>query len=307
MPTTQRLPFDHELEAHLPDFDELIRQGQTPVLVEDILLSGVSHEEHTSNGPDDNQLMVSVFRRKDSVSRQRPSIYHIHGGGMIMGNCFCTLSGVLECVRDFGSVCVTVEYRLAPQHPDLVEDWYAGLLWMQQHAEKLGIDPARVVINGLSAGGGLAAGVVLLCRDRNLSPPLLGQWLFSPMIDDHNDSGWSHALVGVGIWDREANMNGWNACLGDRRRTDNVSVYAAPARATDLSRLPPAYIDVRTTETLRDEDVAYAQKLRRDGTPCELHVWPGAYHGFEGIAPGAQFSVVARKTRIDWPRRLLFN
>lgn len=311
MMITQRLLFDRELQTLLPDYDELIRQGQTPVRVEDILLPGVSHEEHTFPGPDKNELTVSIFRKIDSNSSNRllPAIYHIHGGGMIMGNRFCNLSGVLESVLEFDVVCVAIEYRLAPAHPDpaIVEDCYAGLQWAYQNATELGIDSSKIVINGLSAGAGLAAGIALMCRDKKQSPPLLGQWLFSPMIDDYNNSGSAHAFVGVGIWDRAANMAGWNAYLGDRRGTDNVSIYAAPARATELSGLPSTYIDTGSTETLRDEDVTYAQKLWRDGTQCELHVWPGAYHGFEGLNPNAQLSIMARKARMDWLRRLLFN
>lgn len=310
MTITQILPFDRELETLIPDYNELIRLGQIPVRVEDILLPGVSHEEHTFFGPDKNELTVSIFRKKDSNPSDRllSAIYHIHGGGMIMGNRFCNLSGILESVLEFNIACVAIEYRLAPAHPDpaIIEDCYAGLQWTFVNATALGIDSSKIVINGLSAGAGLAAGVALLCRDKQQSPPLLGQWLFSPMIDDHNDSGSAHAFVGVGIWDREANMAGWNAYLGDRRGTDNVSIYAAPSRATDLSGLPSAYIDTGSTETLRDEDVAYAQKLWRDGTQCELHVWPGAYHGFEGLNSGAQLSIMARKVRMDWLRRLLF-
>lgn len=107
------------------------------------------------------------------------------------------------------------------------------------------------------------------------------------MIDDYKDYGCAHAFGGIGIWDRNVNMAGWNAYLGDRKETDNVSLYAAPAGATDFSRLPSTYIDSGSPETLRDEDVAYAQKLWQDGTECELHVWPGAYHGFEGLNPSA--------------------
>jgi acetyl esterase/lipase len=310
MAAKSRLPFDRELESLLPDYDELIRSGQTPVQVHGILLPEVTHEEHTFLGTDKNQLIMSIFRKKglpDTGPQKRPTIYHIHGGGMIMGNRFCNLSGLLEFVRDYDAICTTIEYRLAPEHPypAPIEDCYAGLVWVQTHAEELGIDSARIVINGLSAGGGLAAGVALLCRDRK-GPLLIGQSLFSPMIDDRNDSDSAHEFTGVGIWDRNANMTGWNAYLGDRRGTGNVSVYAAPIRAKDLAGLPSAYIDVGSTETFRDEDVQYAQNMWRDGTQCELHVWPGAYHGFEDLNPGAQLSIMARKARSDWLRRVLF-
>jgi acetyl esterase/lipase len=274
MAPKSKLPFDRELESLLPDYDELIRSGQTPVQVHDILLPDVTHEEHTFLGTDKNQLIMSIFRKKglpDTGPQKRPTIYHIHGGGMIMGNRFCNLSGLLEFVRDHDAICTTIEYRLAPDHPypAPIEDCYAGLVWVQAHAE-------------------------------------IGQSLFSPMIDDRNDSDSAHEFTGVGIWDRNANMTGWNAYLGDRRGTGNVSMYAAPVRAKDLAGLPPAYIDVGSTETFRDEGVQYAQNMWRDGTQCELHVWPGAYHGFEGLNPGAQLSIMARKARSDWLRRVLF-
>ncbi|KAH1616187.1 hypothetical protein KXX31_001889 [Aspergillus fumigatus] len=243
--------------------------------VNDILPLGVTHEEHTFLGPDKNPLILSIFRKEsppDSFPQKRPAIYHIHGGGMIMGNRFCTLSGLLEFVREHNAICTTIEYRLAPKHPypAPIEDCYAGLVWVHEHAEELGIDSTRIVINGLSAGGGLAAGVALLCRDRK-GPPLIGQSLFLPMIDDCNDSVSAHEFTGTGIWDRNANMAGWNAYLGDRRGSYNVNVYAAPIRAKNLTGLPPAYIDVGSTETFRDEDVQYAQNMWRDGTQCELH------------------------------------
>jgi acetyl esterase/lipase len=290
MDNKTRLPFGRELESLLPDFDELIWQSQTPVRLEDVMIEGVDHEEHTFTGSDNNTLTISIFRKErleisqsPPQSRKRRAVYHIHGGGMIMSNRFCNLSGMLEFVRDFDAICTTIEYRLAPENPYPVplEDYYAGPIWVFENTERLGIDEGRIAINGLSAGGGFAAGVALLHRDRR-GPggglPLAGQSLFSPMLDDVNDSSSAQEFQGVGIWDRDANMHGWNAYLGARRGTDEVDSYAL-----DLSNLPHTYLDVGSTETLHDEGVAYAQKLWRDGTQCELHVWPGAYHGFEGL------------------------
>lgn len=125
------------------------------------------------------------------------------------------------------------------------------------------------------------------------------------MIDDCNDSASALEFEGVGIWDRQANMAGWDAYLGDRRETDDVSGYSAPARATDFFRLPAAYVDGRSTETFRDEDVAYAQKLWQGGVQCELNVWPGVFHGFEGLCPEAELSKMMGRARADWLRRLL--
>ncbi|KAL4942359.1 hypothetical protein BDV06DRAFT_235450 [Aspergillus oleicola] len=311
------LPFDPELESLLPDYDTLVQQGQIPVLVSDILIPGVTHEEHTFSGPDENELILSIFRKeRPSTSTtlqhdankksKKPAIYHIHGGGLIMGNRFCNLFGLLEFVLEHDVIVTSIEYRLAPAHryPAAVEDCYAGLVWVAEHADELGTDASKIIVNGLSAGAGLAAAIALMSRDRN-GPAILSQSLWSPMLDDRNDSASAHEFIGVGIWDRNANGAGWDAYLGEARDSDDVSHYAAPIRAKDLSRLPQAYVDTGSTETLRDEDVEYARRLLSDGVQCELHVWPGAYHGFDGLAPQAQVSAMARRARMDWIRRTM--
>src|SRR5205823_2536521 len=144
--------------------------------------------------------------------------------------------------------------------PTPIEDCYAGLVWTAAHAGELGIDPDRLMIAGGSAGGGLAAGCALLARDRK-GPRLCAQMLVYPMIDDRDQTVSSQQIDGVGVWDRATNVMGWVALLGDRRGTDDVSIYAAPARATDLSGLPPAYIECGSAEVFRDEDVAYASAI----------------------------------------------
>ncbi|KAL4930253.1 Alpha/Beta hydrolase protein [Aspergillus undulatus] len=250
MPQTQRppLPFDPELKSLLPNYDDLIRQGQIPVKVEDIILPGVEHTEHTFPGPDGNELVLSIFRKENpsptkhhEENRKMPTIYHIHGGGLIMGNRFCNLFGLLEFVLSYDVVVTSIEYRLAPMHrfPSAVEDCYAGLEWVHSHADELGIDREKIDVNGLSAGAGLAAAICLLSRDRS-GPSILGQSLFSPMLDDRNDSASANEFIGIGIWDKHANGAGWDAYLGSSRGSGNVSPYAAPSRATDLSNLPQA-------------------------------------------------------------------
>ncbi|KAM5353576.1 hypothetical protein ACJ41O_000226 [Fusarium nematophilum] len=208
-------------------------------------------------------------------------------------------------VEEFDAVCVSIEYRLAPANPDPapIEDCYAGLLWTYEHASELGIDPAQILIHGVSAGGGLAAGAALLSRDRD-GPKLMGQALFSGMLDDRNDTISAHQFEGKGIWDRQLNFRGWTALLGERRGTEDVTIYASPARATNLAGLPPAYVDVGSGETFRDEDVKYAQQLWQDDVQCELHVWPGAFHGFDMLCPESVLAKRATKARMDWVRQL---
>ncbi|WP_370591495.1 alpha/beta hydrolase fold domain-containing protein [Saccharopolyspora montiporae] len=203
-------------------------------------------------------------------------------------------------------MAVTVEYRLAPEFPDPypVEDCYAGLQWTAEHAAELGIDADNLIIAGASAGGGLAAGTALLARDRN-GPALAGQVLICPMLDDRDWTVSTAQYENVGLWGRESNRTGWDALLGDRRGTDEVSVYAAPARATDLSGLPPAFIDCGSAELFRDEDVAYATALWHSGVQAELHVWPGGYHGFDMLAPNSGIARAAIDARKGWVGRTL--
>jgi acetyl esterase/lipase len=225
---------------------------------------------------------------------------------MIMGDNRTGIAGMLDLVEKFGLIVVSVEYRLAPEwpYPAAIDDCYAGLVWTAAHGEELGIDTERLLIAGASAGGGLAAAAALMARDLG-GPPLIGQVLMCPMLDDRNETPSSYELDGEGIWDRVSNLTGWTALLGDKRGGPDVSPYAAPARATDLSGLASAFIDVGSVETFRDEDVDYATRIWRAGGEAELHVWPGGFHGFEMMAPDATLSRAARAARIGWIERLL--
>jgi acetyl esterase/lipase len=216
------------------------------------------------------------------------------------------LAGELERAEAVGCAVVAVDYRLAPEHPDPapIEDCYAGLAWLAAHAAELGFDPGRIILSGNSAGGALAAGLALLARDRG-RPAVLGQLLQFPMLDDRCDSPSALQMERIGMWDGLSNRTGWTALLNGRRGTADVSCYAAPARATDLSGLPPAFIEVGSVEALRDEAIAYAARIWQAGGEAELHVWSGAFHSFDEWVPGAVVSRAAHDARVAWLRRQL--
>jgi len=241
-------------------------------------------EDITIPGPDGHsELPLRIYRPASQAPA--PVLYWMHGGGMIIGSIDTDDSLLVNIVADLGLAAVSVDYRLAPEHPDPapIEDCYAGLVWTAAHASEHGIDADRMAVGGISAGGGLAAGTALLARDRN-GPGVAFQLLLAPMLDDRAITPSSTAYEGTVVWDRNDNRCGWTALLGDRIGTDAVSQYAAPARATDLAGLPAAYVDVGEIETFRDECIDYAQRLMASGVSTELHVFRGAFHGFDLLA-----------------------
>jgi acetyl esterase/lipase len=197
-----------------------------------------------------------------------------------------------------GSGALAVDYRRAPEHPypAPVEDVYAALVWLADHAGELSLDASRLAVMGDSAGGGLAAGAVLLARDRR-GPPIAKQILVYPMLDDRNVTPVPE-LAPFATWTWEDNRTGWGAFLGEIAGKDGVPQYAAPARATDLSKLPPTYLEVGQLDIFCDEGVAYAQRLLQARVPTELHVRPGLVHGFELFAPRADASRIATAERV---------
>lgn len=245
-------PFDPELQSALAVLaDELpptLTADMLPALREAELLHpevqslaevGLESWDVTITSYDGAEIELSVILPIGHTG-PGPGFFHIHGGGMIFGDRMSQTWIAFDWLRQHNGVMVTVEYRLAPEHPDPtpVEDCYAALVWIGEHAAELGIDPDRLIIEGGSAGGGLAAGVTLLARDRR-GPKLAGQMLQYPMLDDRDSTVSTAQIDGVGVWDRTSNVTGWTALLGDRKGTEDVSIYAAPARATDLSGLPP--------------------------------------------------------------------
>jgi acetyl esterase/lipase len=237
------------------------------------------------------EVPVRIYRPIESTGTL-PAMFWIHGGGYVLGTMQQDDATMQSIVEKVGCVVVSVEYRLAPEHPfpAPVEDCYAALKWMAGHAAELGIDAGRIAVGGGSAGGGLAAGLVLLARDRG-EVPIAFQLLLYPMIDNRNSTPSSVAFANAPIWSQRDNQGGWQAYLGKEAANSlDASPYAAASRATDLTNLPPAYIAVGSQEVFLDEDVDYALRLTQAGIPVELHVYPCAFHGFEGLAPTALVS-----------------
>ncbi|GAA4717479.1 alpha/beta hydrolase [Phytohabitans rumicis] len=264
-------------------------------------------EDRLIPGPDgDPDIKVRIYRPAGLPS-PAPVVYWIHGGGMILGDLRTGENVVVDLACEVGCAVVSVEYRLAPEHPDPapVEDCYAGLVWVAKNAAELGFDPDRIAVAGGSAGGGLAAGTALLARDRG-GPALAMQMLIYPMLDDGNDSPSAREFSGEWpSWNWEASELGWNALLGERRGTEAVSPYAAPARAADLTALPRTYIDVTELEVFRDECYAYARRLSEAGVSTEFHVYPGVFHAWEMLAPETALARQAHDLRVAALRRWL--
>jgi acetyl esterase/lipase len=217
------------------------------------------------------------------------AVVFAHGGGMVLADLDLYDSLVSMYVSLTGVPFLAVGYRLAPESRGtaLAEDVFTGLKWLLDNAPELKVDPARVAIMGDSAGGGIAAGTAILARDRGVA--LARQILVYPMLDDRNLVPDKH-LEPVVTWTYDSNFTGWSALLGDDLGSDRVSPVAAPARLTDFEGLAPAYIDVGELDIFRDEDIAYAQALSRAGVSVELHVLPGAIHGFDRFAPASRLT-----------------
>lgn len=249
-------------------------------------------------------LKVRIYR-PEGQKEALPGLFHIHGGGLIVGSIDDEDYQMAQLSEELNIVTVNVEYRLAPENPfpSPVEDCYRALVWVADHANELNIIKERIGIMGESAGGGLAAAVSLMATERN-GPEILFQSLVAPMLDDRNITPSSHEFNGNWFgWPRELNILGWSAYLGDDAGKNGVSPFAAPARATDLEGLPPAYVEVGDLEVFRDEDVAYAQALMQNQVPVELHVYPGVFHSWYSWAPTARITKRALTNRVEWMRR----
>jgi acetyl esterase/lipase len=228
----------------------------------------------------------------------RGAMVHLHPGGFVIGSPDQAIVRLRQLAAQLNCVIVSVDYPLAPEarFPKAIEDSYSVLRWVAEESSTLGVDPNKIGLMGESAGGGLAAALALLARDRG-GPRLAFQNLLYPMLDDRT-TGNENLFAGQFVWTRESNSFSWESLLGTFFRTEDVSPYAAPARAKDLTGLPPTYIAVGSLDLLVDEDVEFARRLTHAGVPGELAVYPGATHGFNQV-PDTAITKRATRQRMD--------
>jgi acetyl esterase/lipase len=251
------------------------------------------------------EVEVAIYKPRP-CDASLPCIFHIHGGGYVTGST-AALEPIHRSLSVKANCCiVSVDYRLAPEtrFPGAIEDCYAALSWLFKQAGELGVDSARIGVMGESAGGGLAAALALLARDRR-EHSLAFQHLIYPMLDDRTCVAKNpHPFAGEFLWTAHNNAFGWSALLGAAPGSANVSPYAAAARADDLSGLPPTFISTGALDLFLEEDMEYARRLIRQGVPVELHVYPGAYHAFDFLT-NARIAAAARRDSLAALRRFL--
>jgi acetyl esterase/lipase len=265
------------------------------------LSDAVERAEHEV--PGDPPIPVRVHRAKDAQGLL-PAVVTVHGGGYVIGSYDMDSPLLDRWCPGLGVVGVSVEYRLAPEtpYPGPLDDCYAALRWTYDNAAELGIDQQRIGVYGLSAGGGLAAALALLARDRG-DVPLAFVLLDCPMLDDRQQTP-SMQSEGLYVWGQSSNEFGWRSYLGDLYGSGEIPAYAAAARETDLAGLPPTCVIVGSIDGFRDEDIDYAQRLNQAGVPCELHVIAGLPHGYL-LVPEAAAVRLAMHNMDDWLARQL--
>jgi acetyl esterase/lipase len=257
--------------------------------------------QHPLNAGHTLDILHYALRASDGVNKntKSPAVVQIHGGGMFLGQASAFAGTVSTLVAATGFPFFSVEYTLAPEATGSAqpEECLAAIKWVQENAEKFGVDPARVAVYGDSAGGGIAASTALLARARTLNPPLAKQILIYPMLDDRTLVP-DEAIAELALWKYEENKTGWGARRGQDLGKDDHDGFSVPARAKDLSGLPRTYIDVGTLDIFRDEDLLYVERLVKSGVEVELHLYPGVPHAFELIDVSAGFAKSAFDNRV---------
>ncbi|WP_405105528.1 alpha/beta hydrolase [Micromonospora sp. NBC_01405] len=261
-------------------------------------LTGLTVLDRTVPGPDGAPAVPVRIYTPQPAATPAPAVLHLHGGGFVLGDLALEHADAAAFATGIGAVVIAVDYRLAPEEPfpAALEDCYAVLCWLAGNTDELGVDPTRLGLYGRSSGGGIAAGLTLLTRDRG-GPRLAMQYLDVPVLDDQLDSVSMRAYVDTPIWNRPSAELGWAYYLGDdvKPGDPSVSPYAAPARAEDLAGLPPAFISSCQFDPVRDEGMHYAQRLAQAGVPTEAHLYPATFHGSALVTEAA----VSRRMQQD--------
>lgn len=259
----------------------------------DVDTTGVTVSDHDVPAPG-GSVPVRVYAPTATAPAARPALLDIHGGGFVVGSIDMEHGFATQVARDLDAVVVTPEYRLAPEHPfpAAVDDCYATLQWMHDSAPALGIDPERVAVGGQSAGGGLAAAIALVARDRG-GPGICFQYLGIPELDHRLETPSMRTFVDTPLWHRQNAELSWSYYLGPD--AGDVSPYASPAIAPDVSGLPPAYVTTMEFDPLRDEGIIYAMRMMQAGVSVELHSYPGTFHGSGMITTAA----VSERARVE--------
>ncbi len=282
VPMLDLLPNTDELDISDPVKSRAGFKDMIAALNAELDDSGVSVENRNIPGPEGAPEVAVRVYTPEGLAKVVPGLLHIHGGGFVIGDLDSEMGSCLALCRNLGIVVVSVDYRLAPEtpYPGGLEDCYSALNWVHDNAAELQIDPARVGVFGQSAGGGLSAATALLSRDRG-GPAICFQYLGIPELDDRLETPSMTKFVNTPMWHRPNAELSWDFYLGEQyqRGADDVPYHAAPARVEDLSGLPPAYISTMEFDPLRDEGVHYALKLMQAGVACELHSFPGTFHG----------------------------
>jgi acetyl esterase/lipase len=258
--------------------------------------SSITTKDYYAQSLDGHEVLLRWYSKRGT--NPGSAVLYLHPGGLILGD-ISVFDGVVQSyVAKSGVSYLSVEYRLAPEHPypKPLEDAYAGLVWLHEHATELGVNRTRIAVHGESAGGGLAAALAIYTLEKQ-GPAIAKQILIYPMLDDRVIKSDPHITPYV-TWSGNDNETGWNAYIGSKRGSADLPATASPARLKDPAGLPPLYIDVGELDLFRDEAIAYADKFRKAGVSAELHIYPGVPHGFDLFAPHSKLGSAAITARL---------